>query len=1080
MIRAALGLLAALEGAAWQQTGLEPIRYDDCGASGRQPHVTNGGVWTFPESEVAGPLAARTVAFEARSLRLRYESLDPGARYGVRLTYVTERTNPRTQRLQAEGQTVHGDLPLPQGEPRQFEFALPEGVAADGAIELACELATGHNAAVAEVWLLSDEAQPRLSLGLSSDLRGTLAVEALDGLQAPVAGARAEVTWPGGAADSGATDAEGRVRFRVPERAERHGEARVRVQWAELTQEATLPLTSIVFARPTLTPIPDEVASVADPSLSLSGTWRFSATPPEGFERSDFDDRAWSRIAVPGEWVMQGRTVEPGTPAGYRRTFRAPADWRGGRTKLRFDGVYSRCEVWLNGTRLGGHEGGFTPFELDATDALRPGQRNVLALSVISESTADALASASSYARHPLGGITRKVTAFRVPPTHLTRLRVRADAVDPGGELTVRGELQGGTARLRVRLPELGLTAESRRSVVRLRAPRARHWDAEHPNLYTLEVEVLAGGEVVERVRERIGFRTVMVQGNRLLVNGQPVKLHGVCRHEVHPQRGRSLTPAIWRRDVELLKGCNVNLVRTAHYPPAEEFIALCDEAGIYVQEEGPYCWVGSGNESSAATLGLMLQQHAEMIERDHNHPSVILWDIANESAWGVNFARMTEYAHAEDPSRPTLFSGAAVGAVERPEQRPALDDWHYPGPTGPDRVAQSDRPVTFGEYCHLNCYNVAEVEADPGLRDYWGRALQPMWDAMYASPGCLGGTIWCWADDVFELPGQGRVGYGEWGVIDGYQRPKPEWWHVRKSYSPVRIPASQIEPGDPITLPIENRFNHTNLSEVACQWRIGERRGMIVVDLALRTAGALAIPAAAGEGDVLRLWFGDPSGRTIDEYALPVVVDRTQPASPAPETAPCPRPELVLTEQGTGRDLAASGKAELTEEQGTWRYRFVHEGPEVLVREIGLVWRLGPECTRLTWERDGQWSVYPRGHIGRLKGTAWATPREGVDAWGLLTDPRGCNDFRSTKYSIQRATLTDAAGAGIEVLSGGRHAVRASVEAGGVALRVLDFANGGGEGFLRGHYAKDDRLLRAGDVVEGEVTCRPITTYTR
>jgi hypothetical protein len=1108
------------------QTGLQPILYDDCGARGRQPQVVNGGSWTFAEQDVTGPLSVRTVAFEAKALGMRYEGLAPEARYGLRITYVTERTNPRTQRLTAEGQQVHGDVSLPQGEARQFEFRLPDGIAADRAIDLSFELVSGHNAEVSEAWLLSDRPQPRLSVDLASDLLGHLTVTALDGLLAPIDGAQAQVEWPAVAAGSSRTDARGQAVFTLPSSASREGEAHVRVQAGELTQTARIPLTSIIFSQPVLTPIPDTVTGVQQPRLDLNGQWRFSAAPPEGFWDPGFDDSAWGRLEVPGEWVMQGQSVEPGKAAGYRRRFSVPEDWRGCVAKGRFDAVYSKCEVWLNGKRVGGHEGGFTPFEVDVTQAIAPGRPNVLALAVTSESLADTLASASSYARHPLGGITRNVTAFALPRTHLARCHVTTDLDDRyrNAELTVTSEVAGGKADLRVSVSGLAGVGQGSGDPVRLPVSRPKLWDCEHPNLYTMQAELLVGGRVVERVSRRIGFREVEVRGNQLLVNGRPVKLHGVCRHEVHPERGRSLTPTVWRRDVELLKGCNVNFVRTSHYSPAEEFVALCDEAGIYVQEEGPYCWVGNGNEGSADTLGLMVRQQAEMMERDLSHPSVIIWDVANESAWGTNFVRMTQYAHAQDPTRPTLFSGAGVGEVDDPTQRPDIDDWHYPGPSGPERCATAERPVTFGEYCHLNCYNVAEVEADPGVRDYWGRALQPMWDAMYASRGCLGGTIWCWADDVFELPGNGRVGYGEWGVIDGNQRPKPEWWHVRKTYSPTRIPVKWAEPGETVALPIENRYNHTNLSEIECRWELGRRRGTVSLDLPPHSAGTLTVPVAAKAGDLLRLEFRDPSGRVVDEYALPVSPPDTAAILPRPSPeqvlagvtsgiyADSGWPEIVLTEQGTGRDIAGQSEAATqgakvtggqlrmevrrkysigeatwtveTSPQGTrWRYRLVYEGPEVTVREIGLLRRLSRDFARLSWERADQWTVYPDDHIGRPIGSAWAFPKpteETPGPWSLLPDGRGCNDFRSTKYGILCASLTNAQGLGLGVASDGTQSVRATVEPDGVVFRVLDFSNGGGEGFLRGHYAKDYRTLKPGDVLEGGAVFRLVSAPVR
>jgi hypothetical protein len=157
------------------------------------------------------------------------------------------------------------------------------------------------------------------------------------------------------------------------------------------------------------------------------------------------------------------------------------------------------------------------------------------------------------------------------------------------------------------------------------------------------------------------------------------------------------------------------------------------------------------------------------------------------------------------------------------------------------------------------------------------------------------------------------------------------------------------------------------------------------------------------------------------------------------------------------------------------WRYRFTYQGPEVLVREIGLSRRLKAGFTQLTWQREGRWASYPRDHIGRPVGRALAFPNApgGLVPWSLLPDPRGCNDFRSTRYNILRAALLDATGEGLEVLSDGTQHIRATVESDGVVLRVLDFSNGGGESFLAGHYGPSYRTLKAGDMLEGGATLR-------
>jgi beta-galactosidase len=879
-------------GAAGAQVALQPVLYDDCGSPGRQPH-TAASAWTFPEAAVSGSEAARTVAFDARAVVLRYAGLASDAQYALRFTYATETDGPRTQRVLVNGTELQPATDLPRGEARTYDLALPDDVANTGTIELAFERVSGPNAVVSEVWLLSDAVQPSMALSTASDLRGELTARCWSGLLEPLAGARIvlaagerQVAWA-------TTGPDGAARFALSSLlADTHaGALTITAEHGAARATTEAPIEGLVFRRPILTPVPEPADDST--SIPLSGEWAFCPAPEGEWWRVRPPAGEWKPIQVPGEWAMQGFRVAPGTAAGYRTVLALPAEWRGSRAKIRFDAVYSVARVWLNGRLVGQHEGGFTPFEVDVTDAARFGAANVLCVAVTNESLADTLASGSSYARHQLGGIARKVTAFRVPETHLTRLQVVPELAQGNGRATLRVLASAAgpePAVVRVRLEDPSgreaLVGADRVEVpaagdaelaIAVRAPVL--WDAEHPNLYTLRAEVSVAGRPVERLSRRVGVRRVEVIGNRLVVNGRPVHLHGTCRHEQERSRGRSLRPEDWARDIEMLKGANVNYVRTSHYPPAEEFIALCDEAGIYVQEEGPWCWVSPENAGAAGALPTLLRGNAEMLERDLSHPSVILWDLANESAWGANFDRVLEWTRQEDPARPTVFSSGA--ASETPCD---IVSWHYPGLGGADRVAQATRPWTFDEYMHLNCYNAAEVSLDPGLRDYWGRPLRAMWEAMRASDGCLGGAIWCWSDDVFDVPGEGTIGYGEWGVIDGAKRAKPEWWHVRRAYSPVRLPVEHIAPDDagaPVRVPVENRFDFTNLSEVACWWRVGEQSGRIAVAAAPGETGTLVVPVGLAPGEALELRFETRAGTVLDSYELPY--GETDTARPTP-----------------------------------------------------------------------------------------------------------------------------------------------------------------------------------------------------
>lgn len=666
------------------------------------------------------------------------------------------------------------------------------------------------------------------------------------------------------------------------------------------------------------TPRPALVAGIASPVLSLDGAWSFHAAPPRGFEKlTERNAKGFAPIDVPGDWTMQGRSVTPGTPAGYLKTVTIPADWKGARMILRSDGAQSLATFWVNGKLAGTHEGGFTAFEFDVTALCRPGAANTIAAAVQNESTADIMASGTQYASYQFGGLTRKVSLIAVPTVFIGGVEVVTDVGEDGRTAAVRIEIAlvnaAGAARDGLGL-DLDLRDPDGRTVGRqtLRADRiepggtarllfegivenAALWDAEHPRLHTLTLDLRAGGRTMESVVRRVGLREIEIAGTRLFVNGRPVKVRGINRHEVHPLRGRSLTPELWRRDAELFRAANINFIRTSHYPPAEEFLEACDELGLLVECEAPLVWIQHGANETWKTedpgdpkyLPYIKRAVAETIAFNRHHPSVILWSLANESGWSAHFAAADAMARGMDPSRPRTFHDQAYGGYNnRGSDEIPLANYHYPGPQGPDLAVslRLPRPLYYGEYCHLNCYNRTELAADPGLRDEYGRGFARMWEKVFGSAEVIGGSIWSGIDDVFLLPSGRATGYGEWGPIDGWRREKPEYWHIRKSYSPVRIGPDRVAapaPGQPIVLGIENRHDFTDLRECRIDWRIGDETGRAGVELAPRQSGVLRIrPAADVAGRTLKIEVTGPGGFLVDSFEI-AVGDAAPPAPP-------------------------------------------------------------------------------------------------------------------------------------------------------------------------------------------------------
>lgn len=651
---------------------------------------------------------------------------------------------------------------------------------------------------------------------------------------------------------------------------------------------------------PALTPRPIKVDALENAIIDLCGVWKFTPSPSEGFGTVTIVPATWNEIVVPGEWTMQKFAVKPNTRAAYKRSIQIPGDWKEYLVKLRCDAVYSDAVVWINGKRAGSHQGGMNAFEIDITDFVKPGGGNIITLGVMNESLADSLMSGTQYAAHQLGGILRKIYLVAVPKIHLSSLHLTTnwESKSEVAQLAVDYEIENSSgkrslppkiqydlydyAEKKVSIDEAkGYTTIETKKVFNIKNPRK--WDAEHPNLYSLQITVEANGQK-EIIRQRFGFRKIEVIGNQLFINEKPVKLRGVNHHDVHPLLGRALNPQLWEKDVRLYQAANVNYIRTSHYPPSEEFVALCDELGMYVEVENPIAWVGHGANSKWTKesphqerfLPLIEQITGQTVEYLRNHPSVIIWSMANESAWGPNWKANHEFLTKLDPSRPSTFHDQSYGEYNNyGSSEMTVANYHYPGPKGPEIGKEFPRPLLFGEYVHLNTYNRQEIVTDPGVRDAWGIGMEPMWNNIYYSRGSLGGAIWSGIDDVFYLPDGKAVGYGEWGPIDGWRREKPEYYHIKKSYSPVKVFTGGIKlplSENTIQLQTENRFDFTNFNELKIEWILGGDSGIISADIAPRSFGVIQVKTGRipNEGESLKLKFSSPLGFVVDEYSIP------------------------------------------------------------------------------------------------------------------------------------------------------------------------------------------------------------------
>src|SRR3954452_9131577 len=399
------------------------------------------------------------------------------------------------------------------------------------------------------------------------------------------------------------------------------------------------------------------------PSLSLNGDWAFRCSEradlPADFVDRDFDDTEWARLPVPSHWQLHGYgapaytnvrypfPVEPPfvpdeNPTGdYRRPFEAPGSFSGPAV-LRFEGVDSCARVWLNGSYLGTTRGSRLPAEFEVGGVLRPGGVNVLAVRVHQWSSGSYLEDQDMWW---LSGIFRDVRLLARPASAaIDDVFVHADYDHVSGRGQLRVDVPGVEARVTV--PELGVAALGGETVA---VERVEAWSAEIPRLYECVV-----ASATERVTLRIGFRRVVIEDGLLQVNGHRVQLHGVNRHEFDPAAGRTVGEELMRRDLELMKAHNVNAVRTSHYPPHPRFLELCDEYGLYVIDEcdlethgfEPLGWRANPADDPAWRNALV-DRMQRMVERDKNHPSVILWSLGNESGAGSGLAAMADWTRA-------------------------------------------------------------------------------------------------------------------------------------------------------------------------------------------------------------------------------------------------------------------------------------------------------------------------------------------------------------------------------------------------------------------------------------------------
>lgn len=576
----------------------------------------------------------------------------------------------------------------------------------------------------------------------------------------------------------------------------------------------------------------------------LNGTWKFSysqypeLSPPDFYDKS-YDTSGWDDIAVPGNWQVQGYgyphytdliypfpidppNIPSKNPTGcYRRDFSIPKSWGGKNIILRFEGVDSGFHLWVNGEFIGYSQGSRMPSEFDVTGFVNFSGINSLSVRVYQFTDGTYLEDQDMWW---LSGIFRDVSLIAREPVHINDFFIKAglDEQYRDGFLNIEAVVKNTSEKnadgfkLQYELLDRNGTVvcyetstiavrknAAANSSISMKISSPEKWSAETPNLYTLLLCLKDENDnVVEVIPQYVGFRNVELKNGNFLINGAAVMLRGVNRHEAHPDLGRAVPFENMVKDVILMKQHNINAVRTSHYPDDPRFYDLCDKYGLYVMDEadlechgfepiGEYDKITNDPQWEAAYV----DRAVRMMERDKNHPSIIMWSLGNESSFGCNFKAMSKWVHERDNTRLVHYEedreGTAVDVMSTMyTNHQKLEEL--------GQLENTDKPHILCEFGH------AMGNGPGGVREYW--------DIFYKYKRLQGGFIWEWADHglrQFNEEGRPYFAYGGDfgdfpnnsnfccdGLVQPDRTPSPGLVEYKKIIAPVKLSEEDIVQG--------------------------------------------------------------------------------------------------------------------------------------------------------------------------------------------------------------------------------------------------------------------------------------------
>jgi beta-glucuronidase len=585
-------------------------------------------------------------------------------------------------------------------------------------------------------------------------------------------------------------------------------------------------------------------AASARTVLALGGEWRFAIDPSssgetDGWFKPELDDRRWDRVDVPHCWPVDPRYQYTGR-AWYRRTFPSPDDLGDRHVRIEFGAVFARARVWLNGTLLGAHEGGYTPFGFDVTRILAADKANVLVLEVDNSWSTKTLPGARPgiepaarvYPWWDYGGIVRPVALIASPAVYIQKQRITAvpDLASGTAAVEVTVWVRNTTARpaaSRLRLTiarldgdrEIALDApsatvhgpadtpagETKPVTLRTTLPRdaVRLWDLDRPTLYQLRAELTTEPAGVDVDATTFGIRRFEVRGTELHLNGRPVRLGGANRPSDDPKFGLIEPVEVVERDLKLMKAAGMELQRIIHYAPPPALLDLADRLGLLIVGEAGNWQLQPAQMDDAAMRADFERQMRELVERDWNHPSVVAWSVGNEYASdapaGVRWTQdMAAYVRGIDPSRPVTFASHRAFRAElvRPEDEGShvvdfvsINTYAPPAQLGAllDLVHQRypGKPIVVSEFG----LRADKAKSDEDRRRYFRESIA----VMRQRPFIAGASVWTFQDYRSRYPDTAPNGYRPWGLVDQHRGPRDAYHVVSEEFAAARVVAAPV-----------------------------------------------------------------------------------------------------------------------------------------------------------------------------------------------------------------------------------------------------------------------------------------------